>query len=236
MRSLAADARSAFSIARKAGWLLLLPIGMDALFFIVYGFVRYGFFDYLAGHLASLAAGFLQAFSLEGSGRVLLIILLASISLFIVYCIFQSLSWWLCHMLSGSRISYSSFLARFSRLSAAWATLYFVYSAASLYFYVRSANLQSAGSFYYILLAFLLLIFYFSAASYSSRDLSFRSAFKNSLQTRTISTMLAIATVFLLLSAISYVSTVLSTVIQLLVVLPLFTYARLILISSGKNI
>lgn len=173
---------------------------VDIVFFIAYGFLTAPVFDKLTEHVIVIgtlvseqmrvAAGrarpavidtlFQQPVSQYTWQFVGLLIVLVLV-VFVLFCVFQGLNWWLATSVIGKKQQWRDFLLRFARVNLLWFGLYVVWYCIDTVFDLRrivveKATGQAAGAAPMIALSFaLIVIAYFALISYPL--LNIRKAF-----------------------------------------------------------
>lgn len=208
-----------------------------------YGFVAEGFGQKLFQYLT--AAGLDVARGVGASAfapRLSLIIALYVLALYLLVTVFQGIAWWLCHgFVQKQAKSYYSYMIGFAKITSLWAALFMVYAfmnyGISLAALMRDSQPGQAAST--ALLAYVLIVVYLASVSYAVQGNTFaatlRSTARRASQLRTLAAFALIAVGFallgMLLSSVSG-SPVLRAFLQVLIVLPLVSTGRILLIAA----
>lgn len=103
------------------------------------------------------------------------------LAVFVLFCVFQGLNWWLATSVIGKKQQWQEFMLRFARVNLLWFGLYVVWYCIDTVFDLRSivvekATGQAAGAVAPMVLALVLIVIaYFALLSYPL--LSIRKAF-----------------------------------------------------------
>ncbi|MFP4423612.1 MAG: hypothetical protein ACLFP2_00110 [Candidatus Woesearchaeota archaeon] len=93
------------------------------------------------------------------------------VSCFIIYCVFQSVSWFFAYRFTGHKVSLSRFMLRFSVVNIPWVLLLLLGSFISLIFDIRAALSTSPVSFNNIFTSILMFfLVYIALVSYTRLD------------------------------------------------------------------
>jgi hypothetical protein len=186
------------------GWYVGANAALDIIFFVLYGFVTAPLFAKLTEHviaIGTIAAE--QMRSVAGRARPAVIdvlfqqpvsrytwqfialIVLLSIVVYVLYCIFQGIAWYLAGRITGSRVYWRNYLLHFARINLLWGGLYLIWQCLSTVFDLRRIAIEklmnqiapTSGYFFSVLLG---LIIYFAIVSYPI--LSIRKAFASGLR------------------------------------------------------
>jgi hypothetical protein len=144
---------------------LLLAMGIDALFFVVYGFTTAPINDKIVEHIILIGSLMGQSAETTGAsavqnGRSIIVMLISepqiapyvrqlawlfallALASFVTYVLFQATSWFIAHRCAGERMDLPTFMARFTSLNIWWGILFLGYSVLSLLVSLRAAIIQ----------------------------------------------------------------------------------------------
>ncbi|MEM4253960.1 MAG: hypothetical protein QXR48_01045 [Candidatus Woesearchaeota archaeon] len=189
----------AWKLIWKKGWYVPASAVLDVLFLVLYGFMTSQLFDKLTEHVivigtllteqmravadrtrpAIIDALFQPPVSRYTWQFVALLVILA-IVVFVLFCVFQGLAWFIAARLTGSRTHWRKYLLVFARINLLWAGLYFFWQVADTVFNLRRVAVEKitgqiiAGSGI-VMQVLLAVLIYFAIVSYAL--LGIRKAF-----------------------------------------------------------
>lgn len=244
----------AWKLIWKKEWYVPASAVLDVLFLVLYGFMTSQLFDKLTEHVivigtllteqmravadrtrpAVIDALFQPPVSKYTWQFVALLVILA-IVIFVLFCVFQGLAWFVAARLTGLRMHWRKYLLVFARISLLWAGLYFFWQVADTVLNLRRIAVEKitgqvisgSGVVMPVLLAILV---YFAIVSYAL--LGIKNAFV--VGTKKIMVLLpAVVIVCLqfficnyLLTRLAEISPKLSFIITVIVLLVLLAWTR----------
>lgn len=241
------EVHSSFRILVNNKYELVFPLLSDIFFLLLFGALVYGYSsDSVTNKLYSLGASMLRQ-DMPGAAvfvRSAIVSLIGMLLLiYILYIIFQAISWRFSSKFAGKKEPLLSYLKRFAIVNIPWFILFVIYLAASFaaYFYNKRSILLSA-----VLYIFLAAILYFAFISYSLMGKRPFSAVKDALKLGSKKFLRLFPRIFLLFAAIimidnilfriSNMSWALMIILGIFIMLPLLTFARIYIHIIVRNI
>jgi len=260
----------AFRSIKKNPVNLIFPVVSDLTFFVILGFLFSPIFSRIVEYASAIGTKMIeisgkvsQRYDPDSyineilmneeiralSLKLFLLFLFSLIIFYLLYTVFQSVSWFISHKIAGSRISYHRFLSKFAIVNLFWAALFFIIEAFSLLHQINMTiaskipGYQEKTTIFYPILIFCLI--YFSSISYSL--LTGKSRFP-SLQSLKIGLfnihrlfilwLVIILVIFLIsnLQSIIGFSPMFGFIFQVFVNLPLITFFRISIIKSVDSV
>lgn len=181
------------------GWYVLACALLDIAFFVAYGFIRAPLFENLTNHVIVVGTLLTQKMSsvadrtrpaiidalfqppvLRYTLQFIGLLAVLALVIFVLYCIFQGVAWYLAGKLDKSKMHWRVFLTHFARINLLWFGFYFLWQCVSMVFDLRrvaieKATSQPAPEAGIALMVVLAVLVYFAIISYPS--LSIRKAF-----------------------------------------------------------
>lgn len=217
-------------------------IVIDFLFLFLYGFIRSGIFRKIGEYLIALQndatvnsntykalTGFSPLVA-QYSQKVMLLIILFFVLIFMLYVIFESLTWWLCAKFKKN-ITYKNFFFKFLKRSILPYVFFIMYSIISYiqgFLSSQGHNYSSIPMFVFVILVYLSFVYY------ASDEKLFKSI--NQAFTQKYFTSLLIFVGLIIINAItSYTEiTAVIVIVGIVVVLPGYALLRVNLFDSAK--
>lgn len=176
---------------------------VDLIFFIAFGFMTGPVYDKLTEHV--IIIGSLVSQQLRAPGRArpaiidvlfqppvssftwkfFLLLLLLAVVVFVIYCLFHGLNWWMATSLTTKKTHWREYMMSFARVNALWFGLFMVWYCIDTIFDLRRLVLekaldQPAPGAAIVLNIILGIIVYFAIVSYPL--LSIKKAFSQGLR------------------------------------------------------
>lgn len=127
--------------------------------------------------LASQKEVFMQNFR-----ELAILFLLLMLCTYLLWCIFQGMSWWLAHKKAGNKMPFLGYLGRFSLLSLLWAVVFLIISFVVIKYsdIINIANIEvvNAEMLAAVLGIILAVVLYFAFVSYSIAEKKLLSLLK----------------------------------------------------------
>ena len=187
------ELKKSWEIIKANPFYVLFPVLTDILFVMWYGFVRANIGGKIVEYVQAFSAvvmqnagGVMRNYFLHGfSGalqtdpqirfymnKILLLYVLLALSIYLVYCFFQGISWKLSFNLTGKKIGFYDFMKKFFLLNIVWGLIFVVYAFTSFIadfgrMVSERQGVEIAGSIGPISIIILVVLVYFSTISYS---------------------------------------------------------------------
>jgi len=194
MNQITSNLKSSIKLLKEHKPLVLLSASIDMLFLFVYGFVFSLIFNNKVGvYLLELynlmikspedIQGSLLSQGLFASlratpelalvfNRIIIWFLVLTVAVYIIYSVFQGLSWNISYRIIGKKMDFFKFLTQFSLINLFWFIFYIIYQIMAYLFALRTIIAQNinstpAPSLNFILWLYLLVLAYFMLISYT---------------------------------------------------------------------
>jgi hypothetical protein len=243
-------------IRKNLGWLAIAAV-TDVFFFLVYGFLTRPVRDKIIEHIV-IIGGKLSQLATETiktsyfkllwtesvkpyTTQMLFLLLIFLIMVWVLYCVFQGTTWWICRTIAGKKEAYQKYLITFTKLNIVWGLLFVIYLALDTYVDLKNALLkavtqQPAGQSI-LLIIYLIIVIYFALISYSTGKL--RNIFKTGKNLKqTIPPMLLSFVLILIIHFIvklaGMINAIAALIIGILLILPALTFIKTHLVRTLK--
>jgi hypothetical protein len=164
MNSIISNLKSSVKLLKEHKPLVLLSASIDLLFLFVYGFVFSMVFSRIGGYLLELYNLMMESpqqiqGSLLGKGlfsalratpemsfvfnKLIIWFLILGIMIYVLYSVFQGISWRISYRIIGKKIAYSRFIVKFALVNLFWFVFYIIYQIID---YLFDLNAMIAGN------------------------------------------------------------------------------------------